>query len=326
MEAAISFLPIVGPIFDLSMAVVGKSLYGRQRSPLERVIIGIGVFVPLLVEVAVQGTKITARTVLLMKVNKVGSTNIKRFNKIFEAIPIAVAMRELTPEQIKEVLLLVEKLGKGVKLAQEEASRFAYLAGRLYEAGTAGHWLEIIKSKTGTAEIKGRHITDLSGVKFREGEREAGEVIARELNEQVIHLPELGPDEFQKGIKKAIREGEKHPDVLIGREFGDVKRATTSNAYAYRTNMTKGGRQGGTIIADLQGTQLRASELEKQLPGLWGSSGGRKIHRVIIVDGGKAKVFHRPQQFSPLAFTPPVNATAIELHKVWDEVQKEAQQ
>jgi hypothetical protein len=300
-EMLVSLVPVFGQLYNLSMAVYGKTLLGRHRSALERVFL---VGSTLLDVVTLKGAKITSRALVAAKISNYGQVQVKGFASVTDALAMAVGARELASHELADLSRIGALVKSGASLTSEDAVLANRIVGRMREAGTAAEWLSVVEQLTGQVEQKGKYITNLQHVQLGVGEAEAGQAAAVALGEQVVALPKTSPELYKNGIVSTTTgafktiDGIKHPDLLIGRELADIVVPQTPNINSLIGSIGIKGRQGGTVVVNLAArSPIRAPALISALPRFWGRPEYITISRLVVMDGGAAQLFLRPLKY-----------------------------
>lgn len=304
-EIVISFVPVVGTLYGLGMAIYGKTMLGRKRSALERVVLVAG---PIL-EVAsaiVKGTsKITGQAIMVAKISNYGQVQIKGFATIFDALEMAVGARALTETDTATLARIAKAVKAGAVLTETEIVEANYIVSRMRESATAAEWLEITRAATGKPEQPGKYITQLRQTELMVGEAEAAEKTATALGEQVVALPKATPVDYRTGrVNSAGKfkqiDGVKHPDLLIGGELADIVVPLTKDIKALIGTIGIKHRQGGTVVVNLGARcPVRAPDLIAQFGRFWGKPEFMSIWRVVVVDGATVQPLIRPAKYRP---------------------------
>jgi ubiquinone biosynthesis protein UbiJ len=310
-EMIVSLVPVFGQLYNLGMAAYGKTLLGRQRSALERVLL---VGSTLLDVATLKGAKVTSRALLAAKISNYGQVEVKGFASVGDALAMAVGARELASHELADLSRIGALVRSGATLTAGDVVLANRLVARMREAGTVAEWLSIVEELTGQLEQKGKYITQLKQVQLGPGEADAGQATAAALGEQVVALPKTTPDLYRNGIVSTTTgafqtiDGVKNPDLLIGRELADIVVPETPNMNSLIGSIGAKGRQGGTVVINLAArSPIRAPELVSALPRFWGRPEFLTISRLVIQDTGPAQVFLRPFKYqvvpggSPLA-------------------------
>ena len=280
MRFAVEMTPVIGSLIMFLEGATGWSVTGKKLSNAERALLGLGA---LLAEV---GTLVRAgRTA-------VAATRVAEVSKVplKEALRLCIATRVLTQAEQDLLVKLAGKVRAGAALTADEQVLANRLLGKLVESDRAVAIRASVEKATGEATKAGR-FTNLSTStsKLEKSQVAIGQVLAHDLNADVVRLPE----------DPALPPGVKNPDFLINQQLAELIEVSTTSQASKPVNtaldaVANKHKQAGIVVADLTNSVVTAPEFIGSAYRLWGRAKFADVTRLIITRCGHGDRRPRP--------------------------------
>ncbi|PEE68588.1 hypothetical protein [Bacillus thuringiensis] len=320
-DIAISSIPVIGPIYDISTGIIGIRLPdGHKLSNLDRILRIIFSSAGILLGAITKGGRVTINLV-----RTVSKARVIRNQKL----ALAVALNKMTPKQLEHFGTVIKAAQSGVKLTHEQQILLNKLLVSMNQTGIAVDWAKLAEHSWNIRE-KIESALVFKNVVFKEGEKEAVKVLTQKLNKtSIIALPESLPVDFMEKSylalpKLKMTEGIRHPDLLIENILADIYTPRTDNFKSILKMFELKNSQATMIVLNMDKSPLPPQEAVKQMGRLWGKIEALSIDRVIVLNSkGFFEYLTRPIPFrmTDLGLFP--TSVIANLKQLWDELEKE---
>lgn len=311
-DTLISFLPVVGPIYDISTGILGRRLpdYGRLTNT-ERVLritlTGVGVLLGLVVK----GVRVSTRTLLVMQAGLRSKLLVTSLSQVHAFRALFIAVGTISPKNAALLMQIVEKVRRGAALTSTETQLLHSFFHTVNQTATAAHWAVLSKEPAHIGGTVGKAAV-FHHVVHEAGEKEAITALSRNLPEaEILSLPNMTPKDFLeiakgttglnpltgKPILRATQEA-KMPDLFLQGALADIYAPKGSNMKAVLNTIAAKTSQGSTVVVCTDFTALTPQQILAKLPSVWGNPHAMSLRRVIVLNSaGHFTQVARPTNF-----------------------------
>ena len=263
----IHFIPIVGSLVMAGEALTGRSIWGRQLSTTERALLGAGAVLAEIGPILRVGSAAARTTAAASHLATV--TPLTRI----QALRLVIGSRYLTESEVTTLQRLAAQLRAGRALSEAEQVVVNRLVGKLGEGARAAAVRAEVATTTGTARQAGR-FTDL-GARTSAEEARVGNALARDLNADVVRVPE------------ATTSGVRSGDYLVDNVFFEAYSPQTGNIENLLRQAVSKHQQAGVLVIDLTRTPIDPATVIGSARRILGRPEAADLYRLIFVRGDR---------------------------------------
>jgi hypothetical protein len=262
-RTGIHLIPVVGPLVMIGEALVGRSIWGRNLSTTERVILGAGA---LLAEI---GPLIRAgrAAVAASRLSTVAGVSQ------LQALRMIMASRVLTATERATLERLSAEIRAGRALSEADQVLANRLIGKMSEHLRVAATRAEVEAVTGVARQPGR-FTNL-GTSISADEARVGQALARDLNADVV-----------RPLESTV-PGVKNPDYILDDVVAELYSPRTGNIENLIREAVKKHRQGGVMVVDLTHSPVSPTTVLGSAGRFFGRPEFADVGRLIFVQGDR---------------------------------------
>ncbi len=262
-RTGIHLIPVVGPLVMIGEALIGRSIWGRRLSTIERAILGVGA---LLAEI---GPLIRAgrAAVAASRLSTVAGVSQ------LQALRMIMASRVLTAADRTTLERLSAEITAGRALSEADQVLANKLIGKMSESLKVAAARAEVEAVTGVARQPGRFHNLSSSMSADEAR--VGQALARDLNADVV-----------RPLESTVR-GVKNPDYILDDVAAELYSPRTGNIEKIIQKAVEKHEQAGVVVIDLTHSSVPAATVLGSAGRFWGKPEFADVGRLIFVQGDR---------------------------------------